>query len=178
MQTTKLIVGLGNPGAEYAQTRHNCGFMAVDALAGKLGVNYWKSDCQAEVGRTQDSTGEVVLAKPQTFMNLSGQAVKGLVKKFALDPARDLLVIQDELDLEPGTVRLKQGGGHAGHNGLRSIIDCLGSKDFARLRVGIGHPQDGMPVDIYVLQRLKGDKLSEQQDHVAEAVRLASQWLA
>jgi PTH1 family peptidyl-tRNA hydrolase len=148
----------------------------VDALAEQLRVNYWKLQCEAMTGLGSLDGQEVMLAKPQTFMNLSGRAVKGLVKSLKLDASADLLVIQDELDLEPGTVRYKMGGGHAGHNGIRNIIDGVG-REFARVRVGIGHPQNGMPVDAYVLQKLRGAGLDELNEHCATAAALALDWL-
>jgi len=159
-QADWLIVGLGNPGREYANTRHNAGWKAVDAMASELGARYWKSACDALVASVKHGDATLVLAKPQTFMNLSGQAVKGLVKTYGV-PLDHVLVIHDELDLEPGTLRVKVGGGHAGHNGLRSIHEKLGSGDYLRVRVGIGHPEGRKPAADYVLQELKGDSLEE-----------------
>lgn len=148
-----LIVGLGNPGDEYAHTRHNAGFDTIDLLAEQWGATYWKNKCGALVAEVKPSLlkGEtVVLAKPQSFMNLSGGPVSKLLKEYGLGP-RDLIVIHDDLDLAAGTIRVKAGGGHAGHNGLRSIIDKSSSRDFMRVRVGIGRPPGKMPVVDFVL---------------------------
>lgn len=152
----RVVVGLGNPGEEYAHTRHNAGFDTVDILADRWGVTYWKNTCGALAGtgkfRHGDGTvEEVVLAKPQSFMNLSGGPVSKLCREFDCAPA-ELIVIHDELDIDPGTVRVKSGGGHAGHNGLKSIIEKLGTRDFLRVRCGIGRPPGRMPVVDYVLQ--------------------------
>lgn len=137
----KLIIGLGNPGKEYAKTRHNIGFMAVEALGKALGFSKWKHEkrLEAEVcrGFIASCCEDVILAKPQTFMNLSGRAVKLLTTYYRLRPD-DLLVIHDDLDLELGTLKLSHGSGSAGHNGVQSIIDVLHTKDFWRLRIGVG----------------------------------------
>lgn len=144
----KMIIGLGNPGAKYVATRHNIGFILVDAIAESDGKS-WRSKFQSEEQKLTIATRDVVLLKPQTFMNLSGQAVAAAAKFYKIKP-RDMLVIHDELDLAPGRVKLKMGGGHAGHNGLRSIIEHMGP-DFERMRVGIGHPGDKAQVSNYVL---------------------------
>ena len=134
----KLIVGLGNPGTQYENTRHNIGFMAVDRIAQDHGFSPWRSRFQGQScdGRLGDE--RVTLLKPQTFMNLSGQSVGEAMRYLKLEPA-DIIVLHDELDLAPGKLRLKQGGGHAGHNGLRSITQHIGA-EFHRVRLGIGHP--------------------------------------
>ncbi|WP_323036759.1 aminoacyl-tRNA hydrolase [Pararhodobacter sp.] len=134
----KLIVGLGNPGAKYAQNRHNIGFMALDRIAEDHGFSPWKARFQGEVSEGRLGSERVILLKPQTFMNLSGQAVGEAMRYLKLEAA-DVIVLHDELDLAPGKLRLKQGGGHAGHNGLRSMIQHIGA-EFARVRLGIGHP--------------------------------------
>ncbi|MBI2552006.1 aminoacyl-tRNA hydrolase [Candidatus Uhrbacteria bacterium] len=139
----KLIVGLGNPGKEYEKTRHNVGFLAVDGIARDLQFSKWKMEkkLEAEVcrGFIASCCEDVILAKPQTFMNNSGAAVKKLTVNYRLT-TDDLLIVHDDLDLELGTLRLSYGSGSAGHNGVQSIIDALGTKDFWRLRVGIGRP--------------------------------------
>ncbi len=145
----KLIVGLGNPGPKYAGTRHNIGFILADAIADQYGGN-WRNKFQAEEQKISVVARDVILLKPMTFMNLSGQALGAAMKFYKIKP-RDVLVIHDELDLEPGRVKLKMGGGHAGHNGLRSIIEHVGA-DFERLRVGIGHPGEKSQVSNYVLR--------------------------
>jgi len=134
-----LIVGLGNPGKEYASHRHNVGFMGVDALASTLGADPFRSKFSGEWTRVTKGAEEAVLLKPMTFMNLSGQSVQPAAAFFKVAPA-SVLVVHDELDIPFGEVRLKMGGGHAGHNGLRSIIERLGTPDFARVRIGIGRP--------------------------------------
>jgi PTH1 family peptidyl-tRNA hydrolase len=134
----RLVAGLGNPGREYAGTRHNAGFWFVDRLASRLGVSFTS---EAKFGGDVAKAGALRLVKPTTFMNLSGRAVAGLAKFFDIAPA-EILVVHDELDLLPGKAKMKFGGGHAGHNGLRDIQAQLGSPDFWRLRLGIGHPRD------------------------------------
>ena len=145
----KLIVGLGNPGAKYASNRHNIGFMALDRIAVDHGFGPWRARFQglATEGRIGDS--RATLLKPQTFMNLSGQAVGEAMRYLKLTPA-DVIVLHDELDLAPGKCRVKQGGGHAGHNGLRSIHQHIGA-DYDRVRLGIGHPGHKDKVAPYVL---------------------------
>ncbi|MDX5382198.1 MAG: aminoacyl-tRNA hydrolase [Rhodobacterales bacterium] len=145
----KLFVGLGNPGAKYAGNRHNIGFMALDAIAGAHGFAPWRSKFQGQVSEGRLGGTRVVLLKPETFMNLSGQSVGEAMRFFKIDPP-DVVVFHDELDLAPGKLRLKQGGGHAGHNGLRSIHGHIG-EDYARVRLGIGHPGHKDRVAAYVL---------------------------
>jgi len=136
----KLIVGLGNPGRGYAHNRHNVGFICLNYFAKKEGIRFDKKQCQARTGIGEVAGSAVVVARPQTFMNLSGQSVARLVKKFAIN-LNDLLVIHDDLDLPPGRIRIRSGGGSAGHKGVDSIITELGSPAFVRIRVGIGRPQ-------------------------------------
>jgi len=135
----KLIVGLGNPGRKYAGSRHNIGFMCLNRFARKHGIKFNKRQGKSRIGSGEVAGSEVVLARPQTFMNLSGQAVDRLVKKFKVG-LDDIIVIYDDLDLPPGRIRIRPGGGSAGHKGIESIIAHLGSPDFARIRVGIGRP--------------------------------------
>jgi len=175
-----LIVGLGNPGMKYAQTRHNVGFLAVDVLAEELGGSYWKEQggaqtCVVKVSRPGNDPLEVVLAKPQTFMNLSGSAVKNLCEAYSVDPEQNLIVIADELDIPAGEVREKRGGGHAGHNGHRSIIDSLGTRDYSRIRVGVGRPPGRMDPADYVLQMLKPQAFEELLISAADAAHLAKE---
>ena len=145
----KLIVGLGNPGAKYAGNRHNIGFMAVDRIAADHGFSPWKSAFRGRTAEGRLGAERVVLLKPETFMNLSGEAVRAAMDWHKLTPA-DVIVLHDELDLLPGKLRLKQGGGHAGHNGLRSIHAHIGEA-YARVRLGIGHPGHKDAVAAYVL---------------------------
>ncbi|MFV0292736.1 MAG: aminoacyl-tRNA hydrolase [Paracoccus sp. (in: a-proteobacteria)] len=145
----KLIVGLGNPGTKYAANRHNIGFMAVDRIASDHGFPPWRKRFQGEAVEGRLGTGRVVLLKPGTFMNLSGQSVGEAMRYLKLDPA-DVVVFHDELDLAPGKCRVKIGGGHAGHNGLRSIHQHIG-ETYGRVRLGIGHPGHKDQVAGYVL---------------------------
>lgn len=151
-----LIVGLGNPGEEYEHTRHNAGFDTVDKIAAEIGVRYWKNECGALTGKGAYHDIDVVLAKPQSYMNTSGGPVKQLMNAYGVSPDR-LVVIHDELDIDSGAIRVKFGGGHAGHNGLRSICDKLGTRDWFRVRCGIGRPPGRMPVADYVLSLPKKD---------------------
>ncbi|MGR3623361.1 aminoacyl-tRNA hydrolase [Pseudophaeobacter sp.] len=146
----KLFVGLGNPGAKYAQNRHNIGFMALDEIAASHGFSPWKNKFQAQICEGTLGGVKVLLLKPQTFMNLSGQAVGEAMRFYKLTSA-DVTVLHDELDLAPGKCRVKQGGGHAGHNGLRSLHSHIGA-DYARVRLGIGHPGHKDAVAGYVLR--------------------------
>ena len=133
-----VVVGLGNPGLEYLWTPHNAGFMAIDRIAQQEGVVVQNRRCRAVTATCRVAGRAVVLAKPETFMNLSGVAVAALVKEFEADPARDLLVIYDELDLTLGTLKIRERGSPAGHNGARSVTSALGSQEWLRLRIGVG----------------------------------------
>lgn len=146
----KLFVGLGNPGGKYARNRHNIGFMALDHIASDHGFSPWKGKFQAELSEGKLAGEKVILLKPQTFMNNSGQSVGEAMRFYKLTPA-DVVVLHDELDLAPGKCRMKQGGGHAGHNGLRSIHAHIGA-DYGRVRLGIGHPGHKDAVAGYVLR--------------------------
>ncbi len=149
----RLIVGLGNPGGEYQDTRHNAGFWFADRVAQDWGsVFRTESKFHAQVAVGRIAGADCRLLKPSTFMNRSGQAVAALMRYFRLQP-QQVLVAHDELDLPAGAVRLKQGGGHAGHNGLRDILAVLGDPGFYRLRIGIGHPGNSRVVVDYVLSR-------------------------
>jgi PTH1 family peptidyl-tRNA hydrolase len=151
----KLIVGLGNPGIEYQFTPHNLGFLTVDRLADRLKTTISNRHAKAVNGRARIGDDDVLLAKPETYMNLSGMSVRELVEKYEVSPATDLIVVHDELDLPFGTVRIKLRGGSAGHNGLESIFGALGTEEFIRVRLGISpeHPvRDGAS---YVLAQFK-----------------------
>ncbi|MEO1678972.1 MAG: aminoacyl-tRNA hydrolase [Pseudomonadota bacterium] len=145
----RIITGLGNPGAQYAGHRHNIGFMALDRIAADHGFAPWRSKFKAAVAEGRLGGDKALLIKPQTFMNLSGDAVGEAMRFYKLDPT-DVIVIHDELDLAPGKCRVKQGGGHAGHNGLRSVHGAIGP-DYTRVRLGIGHPGHKDLVSGYVL---------------------------
>lgn len=147
-----LVVGLGNPGPQYAKTRHNVGFMVADLLAGRMGAAFKvhkKSGAEIVTGRLGHKP--VVLAKPRTYMNESGRQVGPLAKFYSVSPA-DVIVIHDELDIDFGQIRLKLGGGEGGHNGLRSVASALGTKDFQRVRIGIGRPPGRKDPAAFVLE--------------------------
>ncbi len=149
----RLIVGLGNPGADYVDTRHNAGFWLIDEIVADLGLGFrFEKRFNADECKLKAQGRDLFLQKPQTFMNRSGQSVAALARYYKIAP-EEILVIHDELDLAPGTNRIKQAGGHGGHNGLRDIINHLGSRDFFRIRVGIGHPGDSKQVINYVLHK-------------------------
>ena len=158
MSVIKLIIGLGNPGQEYHRTRHNVGFDFVDEMARLNGFTLAsQSKFFGEVGQGLLENRMLRFAKPMTFMNLSGKSVQSLANFYNINP-EEILVVHDELDLPPGTIRFKTGGGHGGHNGLRDIIDKLGNeKGFHRLRIGIGHPGHKSKVHGYVLKRAQSD---------------------
>ncbi|MDP3058819.1 MAG: aminoacyl-tRNA hydrolase [bacterium] len=147
----KLIVGLGNPGPKYAGTRHNAGFRVVHQLAQKYGIAVSMHSHQSIIGRGKIVGQNVYLQQPLTYMNLSGSAVKAAMTSFNIEPS-DLLVISDDLDLPLGTIRVRDSGGSGGHNGLKSIIGCLDTNDFPRVRIGIGRPAEDEQVESYVLQ--------------------------
>jgi PTH1 family peptidyl-tRNA hydrolase len=156
----RLIVGLGNPGANYHSTRHNAGFWLLDAIAQDRAVSLrGETRFQGESGKFRASGKDVFLLKPSTFMNRSGQSVGALCRYYKVEPEQ-ILVLHDELDLEPGDSRLKFSGGHGGHNGLRDIINHIG-RDFYRLRIGIGHPGDRNQVVNYVLKNPSGPDLDQ-----------------
>ncbi|MFP4639760.1 MAG: aminoacyl-tRNA hydrolase [Guyparkeria sp.] len=171
--TIKLIVGLGNPGQKYDDTRHNAGFWAVDAIAEALGGRWTEErKFSGAVARVPVDGTDLRLLKPATFMNRSGQSVGPLANFFKIAP-EEILVIHDELDLPPGRMRLKRGGGHGGHNGLKDIQAALGSADFWRLRIGIGHPGHRDAVVGYVLTRAPKDERKLVDDCLIEVRHLA-----
>ncbi|MDH5785201.1 MAG: aminoacyl-tRNA hydrolase [Chromatiales bacterium] len=165
----QLIVGLGNPGAQYEKTRHNAGFWFLDAVARAHGVTMKsESKFHGEAGRGIIDGHEVWLLKPMTFMNRSGQGIAALARFYKID-VENILIAHDELDLPPGTVRLKRGGGHGGHNGLRDTVAQLGNKEFLRLRLGIGHPGHASQVTGHVLSKAS----AEEQIEIERTVDLA-----
>lgn len=168
----RLFVGLGNPGTEYENTRHNAGFWYIDQLARRLNVNLTMDRAyHGFVGRANLPAGPVWLLQPQTFMNLSGKSVASLARFFKITP-QEILIAHDELDMLPGQVKLKQGGGHAGHNGLRDSHAQLGSPDYWRLRLGIGHPGIKSEVAAYVLRKppsSERDLIDQSIDKALEA---------
>ena len=179
-QKIRMIAGLGNPGEEYAQTRHNAGFKAIDELARQANVTYWKNQAGAEVAsikvndaEAEGGKREVILVKPQSYMNTSGGPISKLCAQYTVS-VEELLVIHDELDIPAGDVRIKVGGGHAGHNGLRSIIDKMGSRDFSRVRVGIGNPPGRMPVADFVLKQLRSREAEDFDETTVRAAEAAA----
>lgn len=169
----KLIVGLGNPGIEYQFTPHNLGFLTIDRIAERCNVEVVRRRCQALTAKVKLAARDVLLAKPETFMNLSGLSVSKLVRDLELDPASDLIVVYDELDLPMGAIRVRPKGGTAGHNGLESIVGALGSEDFTRVRLGIAPDHAVRDGAKYVLSQFKKAQLEaidEVLDRAADAV--------
>ena len=158
----RVVCGLGNPGEEYALPRHNAGFVTVDALAERLGARYWKNQAGCLATTVQVDGREIVLAKPQGFMNTSGGPLSKLARELKVRP-EEILVVHDEVDLPAGEVREKFGGGLNAHNGLRSIKAKLGTADFERIRVGIGRPPGKMSMADWALRKLKGSFAQEFQ---------------
>jgi PTH1 family peptidyl-tRNA hydrolase len=166
-----LLIGLGNPGREYQTNRHNYGFMLIDRLAVRLGARGLKVQSKAIVTSATYEDRRLILAKPQTYMNLSGQSIQGLAHFYKL-PLENLLVAHDDLDIPFGTIRMRPGGGPGGQRGVASTIERLGTKDFARLRLGIGRPPGRMDPSAYVLQDFSREEtktLSELLDRAADA---------
>jgi peptidyl-tRNA hydrolase, PTH1 family len=163
-----VVIGLGNPGEKYEASRHNLGFQVVDKLAGKLGAPRFKEQFEALVARGDEAGQAFCLCKPQTFMNLSGQAVAALTRFYKV-PLADCVVVTDDLDLPLGKLRLRDRGSDGGHRGLRSIIECLGSQEFKRIRIGIGRPPEGRTVLNHVLGGSK-----EEQAKLDEAIDVAA----
>ncbi|WP_196593021.1 aminoacyl-tRNA hydrolase [Pectinatus sottacetonis] len=162
----KIIAGLGNPGQEYSKTKHNVGFMFIDALAEKLTVGSWQEKFNAAVSQTVIGTDKVLLLKPLTFMNLSGNAVAPAMHWYKLKPS-DVIVVHDDMDLPPGMIRIRTKGNSGGHNGIKSIISSIGSNEFIHVRIGIGHPLPNWRVNDHVLSRFS----PEDQKSVQEAIQ-------
>lgn len=170
----KLIVGLGNPGIEYQFTPHNLGFLTIDRLAGDIGVEVRNRNCRALTARAVIEEQQVLLAKPETYMNLSGMAVRELVGKYEADPGKDLIVVYDELDLPLGRIRIRQRGSSAGHNGMESIIGALGTQEFLRVRLGVGPDKkvsDGAKYLLSQFRKAQLKLLGEILDTAGDAVR-------
>jgi PTH1 family peptidyl-tRNA hydrolase len=169
-----LIVGLGNPGDSYVRNRHNIGFMCINHLARSYNIRLNKKEGQARTGSGEVSGKQVILAKPQTFMNRSGQAVSHLVRKYQVTRDR-LIVIHDDLDLPPGKIRIRQGGSSAGHRGIMSITDSLGGRDFTRIRIGIGRPDATEDKDAEVVDYVLGNLTPEEKKTVTEVLPRVSE---
>ena len=171
----KLIVGLGNPGIEYQFTPHNIGFLALDRLAEQCGVMIENRHCKALTGRTRMGNQEILLAKPETYMNLSGMSVLELVRKYEADPEKDLIVIYDELDLPLGMIRVRARGSSAGHNGMQSIINGLQTEEIARIRIGVAPDDPRKGGAKYILSPFRKSQLvavDEALDLAAQAVNV------
>lgn len=164
----KVIVGLGNPGSEYAATRHNVGFMAIDAVAAKYGVHVWRDKFSAQIGECVIGNEKVLLVKPQTYMNLSGEAVGPLLSWYKL-PSDQMAVLYDDMDIEAGSARIRLKGSSGGHNGIKSILAHIGTEDFARFRIGIGRPAQGWSVIDHVLAKF-GDADRRAVEDVVEKI--------
>ena len=162
----KVIAGLGNPGREYAQTKHNVGFLMVDALAAHLGVTEWREKYDALIARARIGSEAVLLVKPQTYMNESGRAIAPLMNFYKL-AAGDLIVAHDDMDIPTGTIRIRKKGSSGGHNGIKSILAHLGDEHFARIRIGIGRPLPGWTVVNHVLAPFPPEDAAK----VSEAIR-------
>jgi PTH1 family peptidyl-tRNA hydrolase len=171
----KLIVGLGNPGVEYERTPHNIGFLAVDRIASEAGIEIRSRQCRALTARMQAGNEPVLLAKPETFMNLSGISVRELVAEYEVKTESDLIVIQDELDFPLGTLRIHTRRSSAGHNGIESIIDALGTQDFLRIRIGVAPDhkvEDGKGYLLSPFRKAQLPAVDEMLDDAAEAVKV------
>jgi len=176
MTETYLIVGLGNPGREYRETRHNVGFMLLDRLTVKLNARFTRLQSKALVASANYQERKIILAKPQTFMNLSGQSVQGLMHFYKL-PLENLLVAHDDLDLPVGTIRIRPDGGSAGQKGMTSILERFGTDEFPRLRLGIGRPPGQMQAPDYVLQDFSNADLTFISETLNRAVEAALTWV-
>lgn len=172
----KCIIGLGNPGRKYKETRHNIGFMVIDELLQRHDWTLNQGKFQGKYGVEHYQGEKVILLQPQTYMNLSGESIRALMDFYQID-IEDILVVYDDLDLPIGKIRLRQKGGHGGHNGVRSAIDHLGTKSFNRLRIGIGRPQGRMPVVDYVLNDFSKDQQEDVTISVHDAADACEAWL-
>ncbi|MFC3040981.1 aminoacyl-tRNA hydrolase [Virgibacillus xinjiangensis] len=172
----KCIVGLGNPGKKYESTRHNAGFMVIDELLKRHGWELNKKKFNGYYAMEHLDAEKVILLKPQTYMNLSGQSIRPLIDYYGIEP-EDVLVIYDDLDLPTGRIRLRQKGGHGGHNGIRSTIDHLGTKEFKRIRIGVGRPDDSTSVIDYVLGSFPKAELEEVDSSIQKAADACEAWI-
>ena len=168
-----IIAGLGNPGAEYSNTRHNAGFMAIDVIAKKAGIGVTEKKHRALIGKGIFAGEKVVLVKPQTYMNLSGESIRAVVDYYKIDCESELIVISDDIDLDVGNIRIRPKGSAGGHNGLKNIISQLGTQEFTRVRIGVGAKKEGRDLVSHVLGKIdKSDTESFEEaiENVAGAV--------
>ncbi|WP_010094870.1 aminoacyl-tRNA hydrolase [Ornithinibacillus scapharcae] len=172
----KCIVGLGNPGKKYQSTRHNIGFMVIDELLSRHNLKLDKDKFKGKYTIATIHGEKVLLLEPQTYMNLSGESLRPLMDYYDV-AVEDVLVVYDELDLPTGKIRLRQKGGHGGHNGIRSIITHLGTKDFKRIRLGVGRPTSSIPVVDYVLGDFAKAEQELVQESIAKAADACENWL-
>ena len=172
-----IIAGLGNPGKEYAQTRHNAGYMVIDELAEKYNISVMTVKNRALVGKGTIEGQKVILVKPITFMNASGESIRPLADYYKIDPQEELIVISDDITLAPGQIRIRKKGSSGGHNGLKSIIRHLGSEDFKRIRVGVGEKPKGYDLVDYVLGHFSGEEKKLMEEGCARAAEAARMML-
>ena len=165
----KMIVGLGNPGNEYAGTRHNVGWMLVDALAEHLGINEWRSREKGMVAEGRIGSEKILLVKPLTYMNNSGECVGPLMRWYKLEP-EDIMAAHDDMDIPIGTIRIRKKGSAGGHNGIKSLLSLIGSENFGRLRIGIGRPQPGWSVINHVLAKFNDQEQKEIGDTIKQLI--------
>jgi peptidyl-tRNA hydrolase, PTH1 family len=175
----KVIIGLGNPGSKYAMTKHNVGFWVVDGLSQRWNIPVHKEKFQSVIGEGRVGQEKVLLCKPLTFMNLSGEAVRAIVSYYSeLTPGEDIIIVYDDMDFPPGQLRLRVKGSAGGHNGMKSVIQHLGTEEFPRIRVGIGRPPQSQTVVDHVLSSFSRDDLTLVQDAVQRAVEAVDYALA
>lgn len=172
----KCIIGLGNPGKKYEKTRHNIGFQVIDELAHRHHLSLTKSKFKCDYEIYNNGTTSVIFVKPQTFMNLSGEGIQPLIHFFKIN-LEDILVIYDDLDLPTGKIRLREKGGHGGHNGIRSIIQHVGSKDFKKVRLGIGRPTNSVSIVDYVLQPFSKGEIEDVEQMIQKAADACDMWI-
>ena len=172
----KLIVGLGNPGKQYETTKHNIGFLVLDALAANLGLSFNKTKFKSIYAEGNIGTEKVILVKPQTFMNLSGESVRPWMDYFELTE-EDVVIIYDDMDLPVGKIRLRIQGGHGGHNGVKSLIQHMGTKNFNRIRVGVGRPFPSQDVVSHVLSPFSKDTVDDMKSSIHESVDAIKYWV-
>lgn len=165
-----IIAGLGNPGAEYSNTRHNAGFMAIDEIAKKAGISVTEKKHKALIGKGVFAGQKVVLVKPQTYMNLSGESIRAVTDYYKVDPVSELIVLSDDIDLDVGNIRIRPKGSAGGHNGLKNIIAQLGTQDFKRVRIGVGAKKEGRDLVSHVLGKIDKNDAGDFDEAIANTV--------
>ncbi len=170
-----IIAGLGNPTKEYEGTRHNVGFQVIDEIADKYNISVDTKKSRAYVGKGIIEGQKVLLVKPQTYMNLSGESIRGLIDYYKIDPEDELLVIYDDISLNPGQIRIRKKGSAGGHNGIKNIIAHLGTDVFMRIKVGVGEKPKGYDLAAYVLGHFKGEEKEQMQEGYQKAIRAAAE---